>query len=881
MSNLPTGTVTFFFSDIEGSTRLLRELGDGYAAVLNAHKEIIRSAIAIEGGGEVRTEGDSFFVAFTTAPGAVGAAVGIQQRLADHQWPPGATVRIRIGIHTGEGVLSGPDYVGMDVHRAARIAAAAHGGQIVISSATHALIAHALPPGTRLRDLGEHHLKDIVNPEHLYDVVVEGLPADFAPLRTLDARPNNLPIQLTPFIGRDVQLEETKQLLNTTRLLTLTGAGGTGKTRLALQLAAETLADYRDGTFFVDLSPITDERLVPAVIARALGVQEEARVPILETLKRHLSDKAMLLVLDNFEQITAAAPVVEGLLAAAAGVKVLITSRVVLALRGEHEYEVPPMALPDGQQAADPQVLKRSPAIRLFIDRASAVDPRFRLTSENAQAVAGIATRLDGLPLAIELAASRVKVLPPDQILSRLQQSTSFLTSRSHTLPERQRTLRGAIGWSYDLLTDDERRLFTQLSIFRGGWTIEAAESIADLDHGPLDALDGVSSLLDKSLVRVTDPDHGHSRFAMLETIREYAHDRLQEFGGLDAIRQRHGEYFLSRAIEFESQLTGNEQSKWLDYWESELDNLRAALRWAVDAQRFELAQEAAGALWRFWHQRGHLSEGRRWVDEVLAEPGEPSTPARAKALTGGGGIAWWQVDHPGARRYYTEALQIERRLGDQSRLAEALFNQAFVLGAGGEVQEAEKTIQESVDLFRAAGNEHGVARGLQMLVMGQAQAGNWQGAAGTLEESVQLWRQLGDRLQLAFTLIWLAFASGRARRWATAASAGLEALDLFREARNATGIALAFHDMAFIANWEDRPEDALRLEAAAQAIRKQLGGGPPPGFGAMLEGDPAGDARRQLPDDIARARWDEGWQMSVDDAVAFARRHFEPSLTK
>ncbi|HEY9288457.1 MAG TPA: adenylate/guanylate cyclase domain-containing protein [Candidatus Dormibacteraeota bacterium] len=881
MSNLPTGTVTFFFSDIEGSTRMLRELREGYAAVLNAHKEIVRSAITREGGGEVRTEGDSFFVAFRTAPGAVGAAVAIQRRLADHQWPPAANVRVRIGIHTGEGVLSGPDYVGMDVHRAARIAAAAHGGEIVISAATEALVAQALPPGCRLRDLGEHHLKDIVNPEHLYDVVVEGLPADFPPLRTLDARPNNLPIQLTPFIGRDAQLEETKQLMTTTRLLTLTGAGGTGKTRLALQLAAETLADYPDGTFFVDLSAITDPVLVPAVIAKALGVQEEGGVPILDTLKHNLGSKAMLLVLDNFEQITAAAPVVEELLTAAAGLKILITSRVVLALRGEREYEVPPMALPDAQQSSDPEILKRSPAIRLFLDRAAAVEPRFRLTPENAPAIAGIATRLDGLPLAIELAASRVKVLPPEQILSRLQQSTSFLTSRSRTLPERQRTLRGAIDWSYELLTEDERRLFTQLSVFRGGWTIEAAEAVTDLDHAPLDALDGVASLLDKSLVRVLDPDHGQPRFSMLETIREFGQDRLAESGALDSVRQRHCEYFLERAIDSEAQLTGPDQTKWLDYWESELDNVRAALRWAVDTQRFELAQQGAGALWRFWHQRGHLSEGRRWIDEVLAQPGAPPTAARAKALTGGGGIAWWQVDHPAARRYYTEALQIERELGDQSRLAEALFNQAFVLGAGGDVQEAGKTLEESVSLFRAAGNQHGVARGLQMLVMEQAQAGNWQIAIRTLEESVGIWRRLGDRLQLAFTLIWLTFACGRARRWPEAASAGLEALDLFREAGNATGIALVFHDLAFIANWEGHPEDALRLEAAAQAIRKQLGGGPPPGFGAMLEGDPAADARRDLPEEVTRACWDEGWQMSVDDAVAFVRRRFEPTLTR
>ncbi|HVH64939.1 MAG TPA: adenylate/guanylate cyclase domain-containing protein [Candidatus Acidoferrum sp.] len=874
MRDMPTGTVTFLFSDIEGSTRLLRELGDGYGAVLKEHHAIVRRAITRAGGVERGTEGDSFFVAFRTAPDAVGAGVEIQRGLAEHAWPSGLPLRVRIGIHTGVGVLSGTDYIGMDVHRAARIAAAAYGGQVVVSAATQELVSDALPPGTRLRDLGEHILKDIIQPEHLYDIVIDGLPADFPPLRTLEARPTNLPLQLTAFIGRDAQLGEAKRLMATTRLLTFTGAGGTGKTRLALQLAAETLPDYADGAFFVDLSPITDPALVPAVIAQALGVPEDPGVAILDTLKRYLREKELLLVLDNFEQVTGAARVVEELLAASARTRVLITSRVVLSLKGEQEYEVPPMDLPDLQRLPDLEGLKRAPAIRLFVDRATAVEPRFRLTNENAPAVAAIATRLDGLPLAIELAASRAKVLSPEQILSRLQESPLLLSSRSPTLPQRQRTLRGAIAWSYDLLAEPERRLFPQISIFRGGWTLEAAESIADLDHSPLDVLDGLSSLLDKSLVRVAVPGQGESRFSMLETIREFAQDRLEASGELAALKQRHGEYFLSRAIDSESHLTGTDQSKWLDYWDTEQDNLRAALRWAVDSGRWQVAQGSSGALWRFWQQRGHLAEGRRWLDEALSEPGVPRpTPARAKALTGAGGIAWWQVDHAAARRYYGEALAIERELGDPARLAEALYNQAFVLGAAGEMEEVTRNLQESVELFRTSGNQHGVARGLTMLVMGDAQAGNWDSAIGKLQESVGIWRRLGDRLQLAFDLIWLAFACGRARRWAEARSSALEALDVFRDSGNPTGIALAFRDLAFIANWEGHPQEALQLAGAAEALRKQLGGGPPPGFGGMLEGDPVAEARQQLPEDVAQRNWDEGLRMGLEDAVVVARR--------
>ena len=877
MSDLPTGTVTFLFSDIEGSTRLLRELGADYAAVLKKHGEIVRGAISRAGGVERGTEGDSFFVAFRTAPDAVAAAVAIQRGLAGHSWPSRLPVRVRIGIHTGLGVLSGNDYVGMDVHRAARIAAAAHGGQVVVSAPTQELVSQALPAGTRLRDLGEHHLKDIVNAEHLYDIVIDGLPAEFPALRTLDARPNNLPLQLTSFIGREEQLRETRQLLARSRLLTLTGAGGTGKTRLAVKLAADMLSDFPDGAFFVDLAPINDVNLVPALIAQALGVQEEPGVSILDSLKRDLSQKELLLVLDNFEQVAAASPVVEELLTASPRTKVLVTSRFVLSIRGEHEYEVPPLALPDLERLQDLDSLQQSPAVRLFADRAAAVEPHFRLTQENAPAIAAITVRLDGLPLAIELAASRAKLLAPEQILSRLQPSSSLLSSRSPTLPERQRTLRAAIAGSYDLLTEPERRLFSQLSVFRGGWTLEAAESVAKLDEVPLDALEGLTSLRDKSLVRVALPGQGESRFSMLETIREFAHDRLAEAGELDAVRQRHGEYFLSRAIGTESHLTATDQSKWLDYLDSELDNLRAALRWAIDNERLELAQETSGAIWRFWQQRGHLSEGRRWIDEVLAAPAKvPATAARAKALTGGGGIAWWQIDHSAARRYYAEALAIERVLGDPGRLGEALYNYAFVLGAAGELAAATSNLEESVELFRASEDQHGVARSLTMLVIGDSQAGDWDSAIHKLEEGVAIWRRLGDRLQLAFTLIWLGFAYGRAGRWREAKAAALEALELFHDAGNATGIALAFRDLAFIANWEGKPGDALQLAGAAEALREQLAGGPPPGFGGMLEGDPAADARQQLPGDVAQRSWEQGLRMGAAEALFFARSQSE-----
>ncbi|MBA3552995.1 MAG: AAA family ATPase [Actinobacteria bacterium] len=874
MAELPTGTVTFLFTDIEGSTRLLQELGGGYAAVRDEHNSIVRRAIADGGGVEVSTEGDSFFAAFPTPLGAVGAAVAAQRGLAIHDWSHGSPVRVRMGLHTGEGVLSGDSYVGIDVNRAARVADAGHGGQILISGATRELVERTLPDDVSVRDLGEHRLKDIVHPERLHDLVVEGLRDDFPPPRTLDARPNNLPVQLTSFVGREEEIAEVRQILDRTRLLTLTGAGGTGKTRLALQVAVEVLTDYRDGAFFADLSSVTDPALVPSAVAQALGVPEVPGSPILEALKAHLRVRELLLLVDNFEQVAETGPVIEDLLTAAPQLKVLVTSRVVLSLRGEQEYEVPPLEPPDPERLPDLLTLSRFEAVRLFTERALAVRPGFRVTEENALAVAKITARLDGLPLAIELAATRTKVLTPEQMLPRLQKRLDILTSGARTLPERQRTLRGAIAWSYDLLDPAERRLFARLSVFSGGWALESAEVVCDPEGLGLDTLDGLTSLVDKSLVRRAEPVEGHARFFMLETIREFGQEQLRSGADLELVLRRHAEHFLGLALDAEPHLTAEDQGEWLDRCDREHANIRAALRWAVGAGEADRAQEAAGALWRFWQQRGHLAEGRRWFEEILAMPsGQGRTPARAKALSGAGGIAWWQNDMDAVRSSYDEALAIERGLGDPARIAEALYNEAFILGASGDVESGARLLDESLELFRRAGDEPGVARALVMLVVRDTMAGDWEPAIVRIEEAVAIWRRVGGRLHLAFDLIWLAFAYGRVDRRSDARSAALEALDLFREVDNPTGIALALLDLVFLATWEGRHEDAIRLGGALEALRERTGGGPPPGFGGLLEGDPVAEARANLPEHAARRVWEEGHAMSLEDAITLAER--------
>jgi len=869
---LPTGTVTFLFTDVEGSTRLLQELGDRYAAVRDEHAAIVRQAIEVGGGVEVSTEGDSFFAAFNSPVGAIRAAVAAQRGLATHDWSPAAPVRVRMGLHTGEGVLGGDNYVGIDVNRAARIAAAGHGGQVIVSDATRGLVEHALPEGASFRDLGAHRLKDIALPEHLHDLVVEGLLADFPPPRTLDARPNNLPVQLTSFVGREEEIAEVKGLLDRTRLLTLTGAGGSGKSRLALQVAAELLLEFKDGAFFADLSSVTDPALAPSVVAKALGIPEVAGRAILEAVQERLRDQELLLVVDNFEQVAEAGPMLEQLLTAAPKLKVLVTSRVVLSLRGEQAYVVPPLELPDPERLPDVRTLGRFEAVRLFTERALAVRPGFRVTDENAPAVAEITARLDGLPLAIELAATRTRVLTPEQMLPRLQQRLTLLTTGARTLPDRQRTLRNAIAWSYDLLDGAERRLFARLSVFNGGWTLESAEAVCDPEGLGLDALEGLTSLVDQSLVRTAEPAAGHARFSMLETIRDFAQEQLAAGGDLALVLRRHAGYLLGLAVAAEPHLTADDQGEWLDRCDREHANIRAALRWAIEAGEADRAQEAAGALWRFWQQRGHLTEGRRWLEELLALPsGQGRTPARAKALTGAGGIAWWQEDIAAARGFYEEALAIERELGDPARIAEALYNQAFIAGAGGDFDAAVRLFEESLELFRLAGDELGVTRVLWMIVIRDLAAGNWERPLANAEEAVATWRRAGDRFHLADALVWQAVVYARAGRPADARSAVLEALELFRAVDSAMGILSVVLSLSYLARWEDRYEDALRLAGAAESLREQVGGRAPLDYLAGFLGNPEAEARAHLPEEAAQRAFQEGRTMSADEALAHA----------
>ncbi len=629
------------------------------------------------------TEGDALFCVFDSPAAAVVAAATAQRALAGHEWPADSEIRVRMGIHTGEAIATGDDYVGLTLHEVARLMSAGHGGQVLVSNITRQLVSSSLPAGMTLRDLGEHRLKDLSMPERLFQLVGEGLRADFPALRTLSARPNNLPVQLTSFVGR-AELDEARRVLAGTRLLTLSGPGGTGKTRLALQLAAEVSDDFPDGVYFVDLDATRDPELVAAAVSAAVGLTTTAGQTPEQGLLEFLHGRKVLLVLDNFEQIVAAAPLVGRLLRELPDLKVVVTSRILLRVYGETDYAVPPLGLPaaNDQGPWTAEEAAKFEAVRLFVERAVAAQPSFALTDENASAIVAIVRRLDGLPLAIELAAARVRILSVEAIGARVDQRLRLLTGGARDLPERQQTLRGAIDWSYDLLEEPDRRMFDRFSIFSGGAYLMQAEPVC----GPpaelgTDVLDGLSSLADKSLVRGTPTADEDPRFVMLATIREYGQEKLAADGDLDDLRARHAATFVALVEEAQPHLTAADAPRWLDRLDLDHDNIRAAFDWAVEMGNAEAGVSAAGRHLALLadprlHLRGPAPGGRRAGDGRRAA--SCRRLLRARALGAGGSVCYWQSDFVACNRYYQAALAAARDTGDQAAVAEALYNLSF-----------------------------------------------------------------------------------------------------------------------------------------------------------------------------------------------------------
>ncbi|OGN80897.1 MAG: hypothetical protein A2X23_06570 [Chloroflexi bacterium GWC2_73_18] len=870
---LPTGTVTFLFSDVEGSTRLAAQQGDRWPALLERHQQLLRRCFTSRDGVEVATEGDSFFVVFRSAPGAVAAAVAAQQALAAEPWPDGAAIRVRMGLHTGEGTLGGDNYVGLDVHRASRIAAAGHGGQILLSAGTRALAEHALPEDVALTDLGAHRLKDLAMPERLAQLVVPGCPSEFPPLRTVDAVPNNLPIQLTSFIGREREVTEASRLLlDGARLLTLTGPGGTGKTRLSLQVAAEVSGGFHDGVFFVPLAPISDPKLVPSAIARALQVPVAGSQPVEERLRDWLRGKQLLLVLDNFEQILGAASVVSDLLRATEMVRVLATSRAPLRVYGERQFPVPPLKLPK-RLPDDPERLSQFEAVRLFIERALAVRPDFEVTNENAPAVAMICSRLDGLPLAIELAAARVKLLPPQAILARLARSLDLLSSGARDLPDRQRTLRGAIAWSWDLLDEPHRRLFASFGAFVGGASLEEAEAVCAPDLG-VDVLDGLAELVDQSLLHQSEQD-GEPRFWVLATIREFALERLEESGEGDAVGGRHAEAYAALAERAEPELTGARQNEWLARLDLEHDNLRAAIVWAVARGEAGLALRLVAAPWRFWQFRGHLREAAERQAAALAMPEAAAADPRVRyrALEAQGGIQYWLGDYQAANRPYAGSLAIARELGDRPLIAQALYNLAFT-GEGDDPMALMRSkgrgpIEEALAIWRELGDRAGVGRALWALGNADAYTGQLDRGEAEFREALAIFRELGDRYHVGWSTFELAFIATKRERWGEAVRFLAESLEIFTATDDVSAAVLLLDGLASAAYGLGDRDAAFRLSGASARLEREAG------VGLVRTARQLGDyvdlAKRIGDDPAARAAFAQGEELPLKEATAYA----------
>lgn len=868
--SLPTGTVTFLFTDIEGSTRLMQEIGDRYVEAQVIHHEILRAAFQSNSGRELRTEGDSFFCVFESAVDACEAAAAAQRAFFERAWPEGAAIRVRMGLHTGEAPLVGNEYIGLDVHHAARVMSAAHGGQIVISDSTRAIVETALPAGLTLRDLGLHRLKDLARPERLFQLVAEGVPDTFPALRTLDSTPNNLPTQLTSFVGREDLVAEAVKLLGSARLLTLTGPGGIGKTRLSLQVAADVVQRFPDGVYFIALSAVRDPELIASAIARSIGLAVSGNRTPQEAVVDHLADRAVLLVLDNFEQLLPeGAVVVSQLLQSCPKVKALTSSRAALHVYGEQELALPPLRIPDLKALPSLAALSQYEAVKLFVERAVAARHDFQVTNENAPAIAGICERVDGLPLAIELAAARVKLFNPQALLARLETSVSVLGTGARDLPGRQQTLEGAIAWSYDLLDDPHRRLFARFSVFARGASLEQAEAVCGpADELGVDVLTGLDELADQSLLR-RQPDLEEPRVLMLQVIREYAAEKLQESGEADAVRDRHAATYQALAETASSQLFGAEQRRWLDRLELDHDNFRAAFDWVVAHGDDGRALCLGAAFWRFWQMRGFLREGRSRLDAILAMPGTHNHDhERARALEAAGGIAYWQGDMDACQGYYDESLELFRKGGDPREIANALYNASFPANVAKlDLPKAELVLNEALPIFRSLNDKAGIARCLWAVGQTYIYSDQNDRAIVSLDEAIVLFRELGDRFGLGWALFVRALLWLRVDRVASARADLRESLEIFSDADDVSAEVLVIDSMAEVVRREGDPVRGARLAGAAKAHEAATGAG----LNSIVGLREGWRDRATALKEVEAAAYAAGQKMTLEEAVADA----------
>ena len=877
--SLPTGTVTFLFSDIEGSTHLAETLPtDAFRRLLERHNELIRAATAANSGVERGTQGDAFLVIFTETAGAIRAAVEAQLALAAEVWPHGSALRVRMGLHSGSGIAGGDDYVGTDINRAARIAAAAHGGQVLISEATWSLAERQLPPGVSSRDLGSHALKDLARPEHLFQLVIDGIRNEFPPVRSLERSAGNLPLRLTSFVDRETERADVGTLLRSARLVTITGAGGTGKTSLALAVAATVAEAFPDGSWFVPLDGVRDPDLIPAAAARALRLEMEDRRSTTERVIDYLRDRRLLLVFDNLEHLIEGVSFVGSILAECPSVTVLVASQVPLHVTGEQEYPLGPLPSGGGEPLSD-RGQELPAALQLFSDRARSVRPSFQLDASNWKAITSICDRLDGLPLAIELAAAQTRFQSPDAILGRLSQRLDLGERRTVDAPDRQRSLTAAVAWSYDLLNPVDRAVLQRLSVFAGGAGLSEIEAISSNVAGVTDPLANLESLVDRSLVRPSP--RAADRYDLLETIRSFAAERLRECGDEQGTLADHAHIFVALAEDSERKLYSADRRRWVDRLALDHDNIRAALDLLETTGELEQALRLSASLWRFWQFTGHIDEAGPRIDRLLTRAEtfgvaiDPTVMSRAEEAAGG--IAYWRriSDDESIEQHYQRSLEYAQASGSRERIAWALYNLSFAYDFVPQATHNQKPDrpravglrEEALRIFRTLGNGRGVAYCLWGLAGSPLALADDrpQLIRDQLHEAIGLFREADDAFGETWAWISLSMLEASQGRLDESLAATHTAGRLFAEGGDRSGQLMALEALAAIAAHAGHPALSVRFHAAANAWRTRTGAMAP---SVPVFNDPVVAARAQLDDDSIKREELAGESLTFDEAL-------------
>jgi len=889
MPTLPTGTVTFLFTDIEGSSRLWENHGEAMAVALARHDALLRDDFESRGGNIFKTIGDAFCVAFPVAVNALEAAIAAQRHLRDEPWRDLEGIKVRMGIHTGSAESRDSDYFGPVLNRVSRLLAAAHGGQILLTLATEELVRDHLPEGLSLLDFGERRLRDLNRPEHVYQALAPDLPSDFPPLRSLEIFPNNLPVQLTSFIGREKEMNEVKRLLGTTHLLTLTGTGGTGKTRLSMQVAADLLDQFPDGVWLIEFATIDDREQVAPAIAAPLQVHDEPGQQILVTLTNFLRAKKLMLILENCEHLIAeCARIAETLLRACPGLQILASSREPLGIAGERTWPVPSLSIPEswrdevrGSDAAER--LTQYEAVRLFIDRATAVRPGFRVTNENAPFVAEICWRLDGIPLAIELAAARIRVLSIDQIASRLNDQFRLLAGGSRTALPRQQTLRALIDWSFDLLSEQERILLRRLSAFAGGRTLEAVEAVCSDDKlQDFEIIDILTALVDKSLVTVEKATGKEPRYTFLESVWNYAREKLAEAGELDPIRTRHLEYYLKIGTDAAPHLSGPRQVEWVERLRPDFYNFRYALDTSLEVEGLApRGLDLATMLARFWELRSLLVEGAELLAKLLLHPANAApTAQRGAALAVAGRFAWISDRSADGILYTGEALQIYRALADQAGISAMAVDFAFLRFEERKMDEARALIREAEEIALRLGDKRLLANVRRVQAIDATLEGKYPETLALHEESLALFRELGD-VWFAGIVQWgVGVTATYLGDFAKARASFLECLDGAWSVGNRWAVAYPLEAFAALAVAQHQYVRGARLLGAAEALRSEFGISTETTDHPTIRRIFAHAAEEFIKPELVTAR-KEGRGLTAAEAVAYARGQEAPANTE